>query len=531
MAKSNIAKAAQQPRAMTPQPRNPMMDGSGGWGPPTMTDDLRFHTIGSSGLRQYSGWVREEFLPQLLGRQAVRTYREMSDNSPTVGAVLFAIMQTMRQVEWRVQPPDNAPKNMEMVEFVESCKDDMSHTWNDFTAEQLSMLPYGFAPHELVYKRRLGRKPGARAGVKLASSKYDDGRIGWRKIPLRGQDTVIKWFFDPDGNITGMTQQPWMGGLIDIPIEKMLLFRPRAHKNNPEGNSILRTAYRPWYFTKRLEDQEAIMFERFSGLPVVTVPNMLLEQAAAKDPNAMAMVEAYKTIGRNVRIDDQMCVLLPSDTFPNPDGTWSAQKMYNVEFAAPQSGRSSVSADVSITRYKLDIMTSVLADFLTLGHSSRGTQSLATTKVDLFFQATEGWVGSNAEVMNRYALPRLWSLNGFDEKTQPTFQPDMPQRTDMDVLSNSVLRLSQAGMALFPDPDVDSYLRDAMGLPDLSDDAAAALLAQQISTLPGSADGGADGEQNNDMQKMIAGGLAKRMVRMGYRPDLADKPKGKRKRK
>jgi hypothetical protein len=104
-------------------------------------------------------------------------------------------------------------------------------------SESLSMLPYGFAPHEIVYKRRLGEQ---KRDSGKPSSEYDDGKIGWAKLALRGQDTILKWFFDEEGNVTGLTQQPWFGGLIDIPIEKLLLFRPRAWKNNPEGYSILR---------------------------------------------------------------------------------------------------------------------------------------------------------------------------------------------------------------------------------------------------------------------------------------------------
>lgn len=541
---AKAAPAVQTPMSAPQRPRNIYMDGSGPWGPPAMTTGMQFSTIGSGGLRQWGGWVREEFLPQLQGRQAARVYREMLDNSATVGAIVFAIMQTMRQVEWRLNGPDDTPKSMQGVEFVESCMNDMSHTWDDFVAEQLSMLPYGFAPHELVYKRRMGRKPPtAQQQVgntnRFATSKYDDGLVGWRKIPLRGQDTVIKWFFDPDGAVTGMTQQPWVGSLIDIPIEKMLLFRPKAHKNNPEGNSILRTAYRSWFFQKRLEEQEAIMLERFGGLPVVTIPMELFEAAQAGDANAVAMVDAYKNIGRNVRVDDQMCVVLPSNPYKNTDGTYAAAKMYGIEFVTPQSSKGGMSADGSIERYKLDIMTSVLADFLTMGHSSKGTQSLANTKVDLFFQATEGWVGSNAEVMNRYALPRLWALNGMDEETQPLFSPDMPQRTDLDVLSNFVLRLSQAGMPLFPDPDTDQYLRDAAGLPDVADENAESLLAHYMAqnggdpTKTNPAEGAVPGTGNatagnEDIKKLIAGALTRRLIRKGYRPDLAGPGKKKR---
>src|SRR5882672_3813721 len=73
------------------------------WGAiPVMTSGMTFGEYGQSGLRQFSGWVRDEFLPNLLGRNGMRTYREMADNSAAVGALLWAIRSTMRKVEWRV---------------------------------------------------------------------------------------------------------------------------------------------------------------------------------------------------------------------------------------------------------------------------------------------------------------------------------------------------------------------------------------------------------------------------------------------
>jgi hypothetical protein len=442
----------------------PDSDASQGYIAPALSSDLTFRTQGSSGLRQYGGWVREEFLPQLVGRQAARTYREMQDNSPAVGAILFAIQQSMRQATWRVEPANDSAAAREAAAFVDSCRDDMSHSWTDFIAESLSMLPYGFAVHEIVYKRRMGRD--VRKGQH--KSKYDDGRIGWAKLPLRGQDTVIKWFFDDEGDITGLTQQPYYGGLIDIPIEKLLLFRPKAHKNNPEGYSILRTAYRPWFFLKRLEEQEAIALERMSGTPEYRVPGALLEAAAAGDTKASAALSMFKRIVTNIRIDEQMGLITPSDVYQNQDGTLSNVPMYEFKYNVPQAGRGGANFDPSIDRYKLDIMTSVLADFLSLGHDAHGTQSLADNKVDLFLKATEGWMQANADVLNNCALPRLWKLNGFDDALMPTLRPDMPQRTDLDALSAFLLRLNQAGMTLFPDAALEEYLRDVSDLPETS---------------------------------------------------------------
>jgi hypothetical protein len=436
-----------------------------------MSSGMAFSDIGSGGLRQFSGWVREEYLQQLVGLQGARVYREMADGSPAVGSILFAIQQSIRKVEWRTQPKDDTPAAQEAADFAESLRFDMSHTWEDFIAEALSMLTYGFAPHEIVYKRRNGR--GAVRGE--PGSDFNDGKIGIRRLPLRGQDTVFKWFFDENGVITGLTQQPWVGTLIDIPIEKLLLFRPTVHKNNPEGRSILRTAYRPWYFTKRIEELEAIMIERFGGLPVLYLPSQLMEAANGGDAVATQVMTEYKKMVRNVRIDEQMGLVLPSDVYQGPTGP-SAVRMFEFQLVTPNGGRGSVNPEPVIERYKLEILTSVLADFLTLGHSSRGTQSLAISKVDMFYQAVEGWLNSIASVLNRFMLPRLWRLNGMDLKLLPEWVPDLAQRIDLDALGTYVLSLAQAGMTMFPDEELENYLRDAAGMPDIGDNSAQDLM-------------------------------------------------------
>lgn len=485
-------------------------DSSLGYVAPRLPTDLVFGTIGSRGLRQYGGYVRDEFLPQLTGRQATRTYREMQDNSPTVGSILFAIIQSMREVTWRVEAASDAPKAMEAAEFVESLMEDLDQPWPDFINESLSMLPFGFAPHEIIYKRRNGKQkfdPNPPKGGKKYSSKFEDGKVGWAKLALRAQETVVKWFFDEDGDVTGLTQQPWFGGQLDVPIEKILLFRPSTHKGNPEGRSILRTAYRPWWFIKRLEEQEGICLERLSGVPEYRVPAALLDAANSGDPKAAAALEQFKRIVRNVRVDEQMGLVTPSDTFDNTDGTKSSVPMYEFRFAVPQQSRAGANFDVPINRHKLDIMTSVLADFLALGHgqSSRGSQTLGEAKIDLFMQAMEGWLESNAGVINEHGLPRLWKLNGLDEDVMPRITPDMPRRIDLDGLSNFILRLSQSGAQLFPDPELENYLREAADLPELSEDA-----------LNGMIDPDKNGGSPEDLQKMIAGMMGRRMIRKGY---------------
>ena len=511
---------------------DPAADGSGGWVAPDLNYGMRFKDYGSYGLRQFGGWVREEFLPELTGRQGARVYREMLDNSATIGAMIFAVQQAMRGVRWRVEPANDSAEAEKEAEFVDSLRDDMSHTWDSFVTEALSMLGYGYSIHELVYKRRMGPQPegnGRDPTKEIPSSKFNDGRIGWRRLPIRGQDVVLKWFFDPNGQIRGVTQQPWVGTLIDIPIEKMLLFRPLLHKNNPEGRSCLRNCYRSYYFTKRLEEMEAILIERMSGFPVLYVPTSLMDAANAplapgqtsnpQQAAAKSALESYKNIVTGVRVNEQMGLLLPSDMYKDADGKNSATRMYEFQLVTPQRSRGGGETDKMISRHKIDILMTLICDFLMMGHEVRGTNNLSVTRVDMFYSAIEGWLTGIADVINRYGLPRLWEMNGLNPDLTPQLLPDMPQRLDLDSLGAFIANLAKSGMPLFPDDELQQFIREAAGFPlieedDLDDDKAEpkSLIQQQAeadrltnATKPKSSD---------DMKKMLLGSMARQIVKM-----------------
>ena len=129
----------------------------------------------------------EEFLRDLRGKKGIETYREMAENDDTIGAILFAIEMLIRQASWTVEPAGDTPKDKEAAEFVEQCMHDMQDTWTDTISEILSFLTYGWSFHEIVYKRRMGKTSNPKT-----RSKYNDGLIGWRKLPIRAQETLYQ---------------------------------------------------------------------------------------------------------------------------------------------------------------------------------------------------------------------------------------------------------------------------------------------------------------------------------------------------
>jgi len=413
--------------------------------------------IGSSGLHQFGGEIQQDFLRQLRGKQAYANYREMADNDPVVGAMLHAIEMLIRAVDWSVEPSDDADERaVAEAEFVSSCLTDMSTSWADTLAAILGFLVYGYSYHEIVYKRRQGYTKDART-----RSKYSDGRVGWRKLPTRSQETIDRWDLDTNGGIRGAYQMDPNSpkkGVTFLPIEKCLLFRTTSKLNNPQGRSILRNAFIPWYYKRRIQEIEAIGIERdLAGLPVALVPPQLLSNAATAEERAA--LDAIKQIVRNVKRDEQEGIVFPLAYDPE-----TGNPAYDLKLLST-GGRRQFDTDAIIGRYDQRIAMTVLADFLLLGHEAVGTQALSVSKVDLFVRSLDAFLSEIAEVFNNHAIPRLMRLNGVDEALSPTLTWSTPKSVDLGSIGSFITSLAQAGAPLFPDENLEGYLRGIAGLP------------------------------------------------------------------
>lgn len=405
--------------------------------------------LGRLGQKRYGGFFYEEFLKELQGRKGIEVYREMSENDDVIGAILFAIEMLIRQAAWDVQPGGDSQKDREAADFILGCMDDMQDTWTDTISEILSFLTFGWSAHEIVYKRRCGRSRDPRL-----RSKYDDGLIGWQKLPIRSQDTLYEWRYDNQDNLISMVQMPPPDfGLIEIPAEKLLLFRTKSRKGNPEGRSILRNAYRDWYFKRRIQEIEGIGIERdLAGFPVLTAPegiNIWDED----DPDMCAIRAAADKIVQNIRRDSLEGLVIPTG--------WKLELLST-------GGRRQFDTNGIIERYDTRMAMTVLADFVFLGHQESGSWALSSDKTELFAMAIGAYLDIVCEVFNNQGIPQLIDLNGehFAGIT------DYPQLThgdienpDLEALGAFLNNVTGAGI-LIPDEGVEDYVREVSGLPE-----------------------------------------------------------------
>lgn len=419
--------------------------------------------LGVAGERSHDGFRSDEWLPELRGPRAIKKYREMRDNDPIIGALMTAMDMMLRAVKWRVDPADDSEEALEARDFAESLLHDMNTSFETFISEVLTFLPFGFSFFEIVYKKREGpeqKDPTRR-------SRYNDGRIGVRKLAPRAQWTIERFRFDERGGITAVEQTAMAKSAV-IPIEKGLLFRTAANNGEPTGRSVLRNAYRSYYFAQKMETIEAIAVEReLNGLPVGRMPATYLGNDLTTAQQTA--VTKFKTMLRDVKFNEQGYMLLPSDLQKNEDGSLTDKYIIDFQLMASQGTRD-IEVGKVIIRHQQNMARTVLADFLMLGQSERGSFALSKSKTDLFLRSLEGYIGNVASTLNQHLLPRIWQINGLNPDLLPKYVPGDVAPVDLEELGNYIRSLSQSGMPLFPDEDLENDLRGTAGLPDAPED-------------------------------------------------------------
>lgn len=426
-----------------------------------MVDELDTQAIGTTGLKRSGGYILEEFLPQLRNRNGARYYSEMVDNCAVIGMSMTIIESLIRQVAWTIKTPKGYEQDTQALfwrDRVEEMLQDMEHTWEHFISEVLSMLVYGFAPFEVVYKVR-----GGDSGEPTTQSDYDDGLIGLRKIEIRGQETVSRWDFDAEGNLTGFYQtdeySPNKQGNWQnfIPIERVALFRPKAPKNNPEGRSLLRSAVREYHYLKRIQENEAIGIGKdLTGMVKMLVPREIL--AVKATPEDRALRAQLEKMIQQLQVDERMGAIFPAelDRQGNPTG-FKLERM-------SAAGSRTINTDAVIRRYELRIASSFLTEFQMLGQDRVGAMNLHDSKSNLFGVALDSVLDNITATINKYVIQRVLKLNAAPRELWPVLHHGKVFTRDLEKVADFVQKLSAAG-ALSPNPALEQQLLEDADLP------------------------------------------------------------------
>jgi len=414
-----------------------------------------FSEQATTGLRRFGGNIQEEYdrVFRSLYRR-VQLYKEMRDD-PIVAAVENAWRMTLRRIGWRVDPGGDEDADQRAAEWFQTCMEDMSQSWSDTIDQALAMMIWGFQIAELVYKRRQGPK-------REGGSKYDDNTIGWRKWVFIAPDSLAQgneWIFDEHGGLQGFNQFDTytMGNLVPISIEKSILFRTTSERNNPEGRSLYRAMYRPFYYKNNVEELEAISAERMgAGFPV-----FYLGSDTARQGNSGDDLDTFKNIGTSIRVDEQMCLVIP---YAKMGGGAREGEGVLFEFTSPPS-KGIVDFQQVITRHEQRIAMVGLAQFIHLGMNQVGARALGESSTDFFTQAVASWGDMIAETIQRYAVDRLMALNSFPGLTaNPIIAHESVTQADLITTAQYINHMVGAQL-LHPSEELERHILELADLP------------------------------------------------------------------
>jgi len=420
---------------------------------------LRLKEVGFTGLREFNGIITEEARKQLQFPRANKTFQEMSQDA-TIASALSLFEMMISRAEWRVVPPQDPDEDeLKKAKFLEQNMHDMEHSWFEFIKEVTSMFTYGYCVNEKVFRRRL----------RAQGSKYNDGLIGLRKLPVRSQTTLKEWKFSDNGrNLTGVVQDPSLlvegyrlvndkTGDILLTRNKFLLFRTDVTRDNPTGRSPLAKVFQAWRYRKEIEESEAINITRgLGGLPYFTLPAKFMSPDATTEEKAV--YEEVKRIGRNLQNNEQACVIFPSlyDDQGKP--------LFSFELIGPPN-TSQHDPATAIARWDNKILQALFADLLQMGNSKGGSYNLADNKSTIMQMAVEARLREIQDVLNSDLVRQLWELNGWDLSRMPTFEFGDIRENDLDVISKYLQRAGAVGL-IQKTPNNLNQIAEWVGLPN-----------------------------------------------------------------
>jgi len=456
--------------------------------------------IGVGGTNTRHGQIRaDEFLQALKGKKAIRKFREMRDNDATIGAIMYAVEQVLRDVPFKVQPADDSEAAALEAQFVQEVLNDMEHTLDDHISESLSALTFGFSIFEVVYKRRIG--PNQISPKKY--SRYSDGRIGVRKLASRAQWTISRFEIDDKtGECYGVSQEHSYGSSRAlIPADKILHYKTTNINNDPSGRSILRNAYTSYQYLTNLQAIEAIAVEReLHGVPVGRMPSDYLSSAATDEQ--VALRNQFIQALRDLKMNEQGYMLIPSDLLLDAEGKATGgvgSRLMDIELITSNGSRN-IEIDPIIKRYQHDIARSVMAEFLMLGGGSQGSYALSKSKTDLFLRSVESYINSIFDVINKQLIEPLWKLNGLNYDLMPKIVPGDVAPHDLKELGSYLRNLNGANINLADQVEIVDALLENAELPLLDRDQyeESKEFSRQVATMSSQTDGKEEKEEEED---------------------------------
>lgn len=431
----------------------------------TQAPRIKMSQSSVSGLNVISGIILEQKEWALRWPQAIKTYEEMLRDA-TIAPAINLMEMSIARVPWSVKVPKGKEEELaEQKRFLEELMMDMECPWQTFIKQAASHNSLGFAVHEKVYRKRTYEN----------GSKFNDGRIGLRKLAPVPQGSIDSWTFSEKGRtLLGLRQKPANVSnrneptfvrddeYIEIPRKKFILFRNNPYKDNPEGQSPLNSCYVAWRYKKALEEAEALgVSQDLRGLKVLYLPPQYLADDA--DPEMKEVRDYYERGLSMLHKNEQSAMILPMVRDEK------GNKLFELELVSIM-GQKAHDTRLIIDGYKKEIITCLFASQLILGQDGGGSYSLAESQSSVSQMVIDTRLVEIRDQLNHDLIPQLFKLNGWDIVNTPYFDFGEISEESLDEISKYIQRTASVGL-IPKTPEMVNFITDRLGVSPQFDNA------------------------------------------------------------
>ena len=438
---------------------------------------------------------------------SVKTYSEMMKDT-ILASALSAVQTIAVRVPRFIEPYSEKPLDKKRAEFVEQClginsdNNDMTQSFDEFLREALTMNTFGFSIHEKVFRVRREKY----------GSKFDDGKVGIKRLPIRPQATIEEFKYDKDGReFTGVVQKQTtsrsialnnlkkdikFNGELFIPRESILHFTAGGGNGRAEGVSPLSYVNKTWRDYQRFKDLEGIAASKnLNGLPVLWLPSEYMTD----DPsNPLSAVFADLKDGiSKIAIGEQSSLALPSN---REDMTGQGGKLF--DFTLMSASSSNITAITSIIeRLKKEMLLCLFANELSEG-------GLDSTKTSMMNMLVENRIKEIFTVLNNDLIPHLFRLNGWDDTKTPRIKYGKLREIPFEVFAKGMQQTKATKLIPVTAENIN-YISEELGLPyrvdsDISREDLSEILGEETEDDSGAGKGYETGSGNGTAKEPSA---------------------------
>ena len=387
--------------------------------------------VGSSGIRNYGGYIFEEYISQLNGTNRAYIFDMMRRQDPAVGQLINIMNNVLKSLTYEIKIKSEYEEVSEaekQKEFISKLLfDNMHRSFDDVISEIITNNIYGYSLFEGLWKNEQTESFGAITTLK--------------DLLWRSPRTIWEFRMDENEMLDHVLQRAYGDGQKEdakLPAKNVFIFTLEKEGKNFEGISPLRRVYGAWKMKQTLLNLLIIGSDKFA-IPTLIFKSALAQQEGPIQDKMQQAIKKYQG-GKDA-------FLIVPHNYESVDSTFGFD---------PEKIIS------SIEHCNSEIIKESSATFLEM--QKGGSYALGSAMIKFFHIAMDSKAKVMAGPFNNRIIPSLIAFNRPNEPVMVELMFSAAGQSVSKEYAESLALLAEKNI-LSPDDTLEDFIRKNMNLP------------------------------------------------------------------